>query len=100
MKEVKKTMSEKKENDFFDRPEVIRWILRSFYACCFLLVAADFIVHRHIYSEIEKIPTFYAAYGLISCVLLVWAAKLIRLFVMRSESYYGDDADERGHLDD
>lgn len=76
------------ENDFFDRPIVIKWILRLFYISCVLLVVADFIVHRHIYTDMEKIPTFYALYGFIACVVLVLIATQMRKLLMREESYY------------
>ena len=35
-------------------------------------------------------PGFHAAYGFISCVLLVLAATQMRRFVKRDEDYYDD----------
>jgi len=35
----------------------------------------------------------YAAYGFVSCVLLVLLGKVLRRGVMRRETYYGSDAD-------
>jgi hypothetical protein len=78
----------KKENDFFDRPSTVTWILRVFYGLCILLVVLDFVVHRHIYIYFEELPTFYAAYGFIACVVLVLLAKIMRLVLMRGEDYY------------
>ncbi len=81
----------KPKNDsqgFFDNPTHVTWILRVFYLLCGLLVAADFVVHRHIYTEWESIPTFYALYGFVACVLLVVLARQMRLFLMRDEHYY------------
>ncbi len=100
MKEDNKTVNTKKEFDLFDRPGFIRWFLRVFYFICALLVVADFVIHRHVYTDIEKVPTFYAVYGLVSCVALVVLAKVIRKIVIRDEDYYGDNPDERGNLDD
>jgi hypothetical protein len=77
-----------KESDFFDRPDTIKWILRIFYALCVLLVALDFVVHRHIYVWFETLPTFYALYGFVACVVLVLLAKIMRVLLMRSEDYY------------
>lgn len=73
---------------FFYRPEVIQWILRVFYAICVVLVVVDFLVHRHIVSNIEKIPAFYAIYGFIACVILVLIATEMRKMLMREEHYY------------
>ncbi len=84
--------SEKKENDFFDRPVVIEWILRIFYFCCALLVIADLVVHRHIYTAIEEVPAFYALYGFIACVVLVLIATQMRKMLMRDEDYYERDS--------
>jgi len=36
------------------------------------------------------LPGFYAAYGFVSCVLLVLAATQMRRFVKRDEDYYDD----------
>lgn len=88
MKKDSENTIEKKENDFFDRPQVIKWILRIFYFCCVLLVIADFAVHRHIYTDIEKVPAFYALYGFIACVVLVLIANQMRKVLMRGEDYY------------
>ena len=80
--------SNHKPSGFFYREEVIKWVLRIFYACSALLVIADFIVHRHIVTEIEKIPTFYALYSFITCVILVLIAKWMRNLLIRAEDYY------------
>lgn len=79
-----------KKQDFFDKPNNIKKILRVFYAICILLVVADFIVHRHIYHDWENIPAFYAVYGFVGCVLLVLIAKEMRKFLMRKEDYYDE----------
>lgn len=74
----------------FDKAENVTWVLRVFYAICLMLVAADFVVHRHISLGWEKIPAFYAIYGFVACVLLVVLAKLMRKVIMRKEDYYDD----------
>lgn len=81
-------MTPSENQGFFDRPNTIKWILSVFYLLCVLLVVADFVVHRHIYTDVEKIPTFYALYGFVACVLLVLVAKVLRVWLMRSEDYY------------
>jgi hypothetical protein len=97
-------MNEKKQNQdeysqgFFDRPQTIKWILRVFYAICILLVIADFVVHRHIETAIEKTPAFYAIYGFVACVILVLIATQMRKVLMRDEHYY-ENLDAQIHRD-
>lgn len=75
---------------FFDKPENVKRVLYGFYFICALLVVVDFLVHRHIGLDWEKIPAFYAMYGFVACVLLVVLAKLMRKLVMRKEDYYDE----------
>lgn len=75
---------------FFDKPENIQKMLKVFYVVCGLLVLADFIAHRHIYHDWEKIPAFYAIYGFVGCVVLVLIAKEMRKVLMRGEDYYDE----------
>jgi hypothetical protein len=75
---------------FFDKPENIKKMLRIFYVICGLLVAAEIIVHRHIYHDWENIPAFYAIYGFVGCVVLVIVAKAMRKVIMRGEDYYDE----------
>lgn len=72
----------------FDNPDNIRKLLRVFYGICALLFAADFVVHRHIEFRWEGLPGFYPLYGFVGCVILVFAAKWMRTFLMRPEDYY------------
>jgi len=88
-------MSERKH--FFDRPRNVTWLLRVFYALCAVLLAADFVYHRHVYHAFESAPGFYALFGLAACVVLVLAAKEMRKVLMRGEEYYDrDDGDGNG----
>ncbi|WJG08220.1 hypothetical protein [Aliiglaciecola sp. LCG003] len=82
---------------FFDKPSNVTLILRVFYALCLLLVLLDFLLHRHIYTDIERIPAFYAIYGFIACVVLVVIAKKMRKFMMRKEDYYDGNESEVPH---
>ncbi len=86
-------MSDDKEKiHIFDRPENVERLLKFFYAICILLAVADFVLHRHIGFDWEKIPAFYAIYGFVACVLLVLIAKQMRKVLMRKEDYYEDRA--------
>ncbi|GAB2509023.1 hypothetical protein [Microbulbifer agarilyticus] len=96
------------KQDFFDNPNNIRNMLRVFYVICALLFAADFVVHRHTEFRFEGLPGFYPIYGFVGCVILVFAAKWMRTFLMRPEDYYdkreltdfnSDDGDTSSHED-
>ena len=89
------TSDEKNEKQhLFDNPKNVSRLLWGFYIGCGILVILDFIVHRHIYTDIERIPAFYAIYGFIACVALVLMAKVLRKLVMRDENYYHDEEEE------
>ena len=62
---------------------------RAFYAACALLLALDLAIHRHAEHPWEGAFGFHAGYGFAACVLLVLAAKRMRLVLMRPEGYYG-----------
>ena len=84
------------ENDkiyYFDKPENIKRLLYFLYACCFLLLMLDFVIHRHVVHSWENLWGFYPLYGFIGCVVLVLVATWMRTFLMRPEGYY-DDEDE------
>lgn len=76
--------------------------MNSFYVLCVILLAADFFVHRHelkladgnLIKTLEQMPSFYAVYGFVGCSLLVFGAKLMRIFLMRDEAYYDQRSDE------
>lgn len=71
-----------------DRPDNRKRVRRILYVACALLVIADFVVHRHISTDIERMPVFYALYGFVALVGVVMAAKGLRRIVRRDEDYY------------
>lgn len=77
---------------FFDKPKNVSRLMQVFYALCVILFVLDFIIHRHIYLSWEAFPAFYAIYGFVACVILVFIAKAMRVLLMRKEDYY--DVDE------
>lgn len=72
----------------FDRPRNVRRLLGFLYGCCLLLLALDFIVHRHVEHPWEQLPGFYPAYGFVCCVMLVVVARWMRRLIIRPEDYY------------
>ena len=83
---------------FFYREDVIRWILRIFYLGAAILFFIDFLIHRHIITNFEKVPTFYALYGFLACVILVVIAKWMRIVLIRAENYYDEPEDSTDFL--
>jgi hypothetical protein len=76
----------------FDKPRNVARLLGGFYIICVILLALDFVVHRHAMYSWEHLPGFYALFGFVACVTLVLVAKQMRKVVMRKEEYY--DVDE------
>jgi hypothetical protein len=78
----------KRELKIFDRPENVKRLLGFFYALLVVLLLVDFFIHKHAEFPWESAPDFLAAYGFASCVGLIFAAKLLRIFIKRDEDYY------------
>jgi len=88
----------------FDKPRNVKILLYSLYVGCAILILLDFVVHRHVSYSWERLLGFYSIYGFISCVSIVFGAKVLRIMVKRDENYYERDAlseDEGGqHVDE
>lgn len=78
----------KKELKIFDKPENVKRFLRIFYVFLVLLLIVDFFIPKHTEFPWEGAPDFFAVYGFVSCVLLIFIAKLLRMFIKRKENYY------------
>lgn len=69
----------------------LKKILTTFFLFLLLLIIIDPFIHKHSYFGFDEYPSFYGAYGLVACILLVLAAKyILRPIVMRREDYYND----------
>ena len=81
-------MEQKKEFDYFDRPEVIRklWIL--LYATCGLTVVLDFFVHKHPHFGFDGYFAFFAVLGFVACAALILFSKLLGLLLKVKGDYY------------
>lgn len=77
-----------KELRIFDRPENVKRLLRGFYIFLVVLLIVDFFIHKHGYFPLEEYPDFFAVYGFVSCVLLIFIAKVLRLLLKREENHY------------
>ncbi|MEJ2056352.1 MAG: hypothetical protein P8X39_00765 [Desulfofustis sp.] len=78
----------KKELTVFDNPRNVHRFLIFFYGCLVLLLVIDPFIHKHAEFPWEDAPGFFAAYGFVSCVLLIFVARLLRRLVKRDEDYY------------
>ncbi|BCH20247.1 hypothetical protein [Mesorhizobium sp. L-8-3] len=77
--------------DFFGDEQYARQRRRLFYLVLLLIVIADFLVPRaHAEYLWERLPGWSAAYGLGSCVLLIFVSKFLghQGGLMRREDYY------------
>lgn len=76
---------------FFDRPGSLQKVLKIFFVALVVLVVIDIFIHKHAYFVFDGYFSFYGAFGFVSCVLLVLAARFIlRPIVKRKEDYYAD----------
>ncbi|MDY7030526.1 MAG: hypothetical protein SVY10_01285 [Thermodesulfobacteriota bacterium] len=78
----------KKELTLFDKPRNRKIVILSLYIALLILLAVDLVIHRHGDFPWETAPEFFAVYGFVACVVLVFAAKVLRFVVERKEDYY------------
>jgi hypothetical protein len=81
-------MKPKHELTFLDSPKNRRRVRKYFYISLVLLLALDLFIPKHGHFAWEEAPFFFAAYGFIGCVSLIFIAKVLRLLVKRKEDYY------------
>ena len=78
----------KRELKIFDKPKNVKIFLGVFYVSLAALLVLDFFIHQHGEFPWENAPDFFAVYGFISCVLLIFIAKALRIIIKRNENYY------------
>ena len=59
-----------------------------FFISLAVLLLVDFFIHKHAAFDWEGWPNFFAAYGFVSCLLLIYLARLLHFLVKRDEDYY------------
>jgi hypothetical protein len=77
-----------RELKLFDKHKNVTRLLVVFYLSLLALLVADFFIHKHGEFPWEGAPEFFAVYGFVSCVALIFIAKVLRLFIKRDENYY------------
>lgn len=72
----------------------IRAVVWTCAAVLALLVIGDWLLvdKEHAHTKAEHIPGFWAAFGFISCLLIIFVSKWYgHMGIMRKEDYYGDE---------
>ncbi len=80
----------KKELTIFDNPKNVKRLRYGFFVALVLILIAESFVEMHGEFSVEHFYGFYAVYGFISYVLLIFVAKLLRKIIMRKEDYYDE----------
>ncbi len=84
-------MTDKHDSDhWLARPATIRklWIALIAFLALLLAGGAVFPVHGHF--ELDGIFGFGAWFGFAACVVLVFGAKALAIFLKRPDTYYDD----------
>lgn len=75
---------------WLDNPRNVDKLVYVLYAVCALLFLVDFAYEKHGHFAFEEWVAFYAWYGFLSYVGLIFVSKAFRRLVKRNEDYYGD----------
>ncbi|MDJ0875027.1 MAG: hypothetical protein QNJ48_08705 [Desulfobacterales bacterium] len=84
-----------RELKLFDDSKNVKRLLVIFYASLVVLLIVDFFIHKHADFPWEEAPNFFAVYGFVSCVLLIFIARILRPMIMRDEDFYEAPNDDR-----
>ena len=84
-------MSGDERNYWLDSPANVRKVIYALFAICAGLFVADWVYHKHPYFAVENVPGFYAIFGFVICIVLIFVAKWMRAILMRPEDYYDAD---------
>lgn len=88
-----------KTEHWLDDPRNVRTLWRGFLVVLALTVIAGFFVDLHPHFEIESWFAFNAAYGFVTCLLMIVGAKALGIFLKRSDTYYAKEINEEGRDD-
>lgn len=79
------------EKGWFERPENANRIWYALLAIAALLLIAELFYEHHPHFGIDGLPGFYAIFGFVSFIVIVFAGKFLRTIIMRDEDYYERD---------
>ncbi len=80
-----------KRQHWLDDPKNVKKLWRGFLVVLALTVVGGFFVDLHPHFEIERWFGFNAAYGFVTCVLMILGAKALGVFLKRGDAYYAKD---------
>jgi hypothetical protein len=80
-----------KHEHWLDDQRNVKKLWRGFLVVLALTVIAGFFVDLHPHFEIESWFGFNAAYGFITCLLMIVGAKVLGLFLKKPDTYYAKD---------
>ncbi len=80
----------KKGLTIFDDPKNVRRFQKGFFIALVLVLIAESFVDMHGEFYVEHFYGFYAVFGFISYVTLIFVANFLRKILMRKEDYYDD----------
>jgi predicted tellurium resistance membrane protein TerC len=85
---MKEKVGEEKKY-LFEKPRNVKIAFGYFLGVLAVLLIAEFFIHKHVHLPWEAWPEFYAVFGFVTFVLIVFAAKyILRPIVGRREDYY------------
>ena len=80
------------DEHWLTRPKTIKQLWVAFGAVLTASVLAELWIRSEPHFAIERIFGFHAVYGLLSCAVMIVAAKALGLLLKRPDTHY----DERG----
>jgi hypothetical protein len=69
-------------------PEFIKKMKYLLYFSILIFIVMGFFIDSHPHFQWEEIPAFFAIYGFLICVLIIFIGKAIGRFIQREEDYY------------
>ncbi|MEO5677193.1 MAG: hypothetical protein ABIQ84_06570 [Usitatibacter sp.] len=73
------------------RPGSVRKLWIGFVVVLAATVIAGFVVDMHPHFAFESWPAFFAVFGFLACVALVFGSKLVGALLKRPDTYYDAD---------
>ena len=80
-----------KYDHWLDDPRHVRLLWRGFLVVLALTVLAGFFVDLHPHFAVERWPGFNAAFGFVTCLLMIVVAKGLGLLLKRPDTHYAED---------
>lgn len=81
-------MKENERSRWLDSKQNVTKVYWSVWIVCGLLLAVEPLVQKHGEFAFEEWFGFHGFFGFVACVLLVLAAKGLRVWLKRPEDYY------------